>query len=268
MGNKEKDLKDGLDLTENSIFKFRCGNDMACFTKCCRDVNIFLTPYDLLRMRKHLGMTSDEFIEKHTRIIFSDISGLPIVFLKMSEDETKVCSFMSKAGCEIYEDRPWACRMYPLNKKEQPGHFDLIVNQDFCEGLRQENKINISEYLTSQGIEIFEEMEKPFIDITNNPRLLKEGIILNDKIKQMFFMAYDLDKFKKFIFESRFLSIFDVPQKQIALMHEDETELLKFCFTWLKFGMIQGDSLKLSREELMNKMTQEKLSKNEKTKKD
>ena len=51
-------------LTENSRFKFRCHKDVKCFTACCSNINIVLPPYDLLRLRKRLGMTTEDFISE------------------------------------------------------------------------------------------------------------------------------------------------------------------------------------------------------------
>ena len=39
----------------DSTFKFSCHPKVSCFNQCCRDVNIFLTPYDVLRMKKRLA---------------------------------------------------------------------------------------------------------------------------------------------------------------------------------------------------------------------
>ena len=41
--------------------------DIACFTRCCRNIDILLTPYDVIRMKNRLGITSTEFLaEVHT----------------------------------------------------------------------------------------------------------------------------------------------------------------------------------------------------------
>ena len=52
----------GLDDT----FSFACHGRLPCFNVCCGDVNIVLTPYDVLRMRTKLALSSDEFLRKYT----------------------------------------------------------------------------------------------------------------------------------------------------------------------------------------------------------
>ena len=37
-----------------------------------------------------------------------------MVHLKMLEGDRKVCPFVSREGCCIYENRPAACRTYPI----------------------------------------------------------------------------------------------------------------------------------------------------------
>jgi hypothetical protein len=52
----------------------------------------------------------------------------------------------------------------------------------------------------------------------------------------MAFMAcFNIDELKTFIFESTFLSRFDVPQERIEKLMESDVELMKFGFDWVKF---------------------------------
>ncbi|MEK7332745.1 MAG: YkgJ family cysteine cluster protein, partial [Nitrospirota bacterium] len=53
-------------LDPETKFKFRCHKGIKCFTKCCSNIDIMLTPYDILRMKNRLKMSSEEFLEKHT----------------------------------------------------------------------------------------------------------------------------------------------------------------------------------------------------------
>jgi hypothetical protein len=58
---KQKVLKEYPRLGIDDKFKFACKQAFKCFTKCCADVNIFLTPYDILRMKKRLNIKSGQF---------------------------------------------------------------------------------------------------------------------------------------------------------------------------------------------------------------
>ena len=63
---QEKILTDSPRLGPDDRFKFACRPGISCFNMCCGDVNIFLSPYDVLRMKKRLGMKSGDFLEKYT----------------------------------------------------------------------------------------------------------------------------------------------------------------------------------------------------------
>lgn len=49
-------------LSLKSRFKFRCHKGVSCFTDCCRGIDIMLTPYDILTMRKKLDIDSEKFL--------------------------------------------------------------------------------------------------------------------------------------------------------------------------------------------------------------
>ena len=53
---KETILKEYPRLNENSTFKFQCDKQMSCFTECCGDVNIVLTPYDVILLKNRLNL--------------------------------------------------------------------------------------------------------------------------------------------------------------------------------------------------------------------
>ena len=91
-------------------FTFQCGKHMDCFTKCCQGVSILLTPYDVLKLKRGLGINSSEFLDQYTFVMQSKEKKIPAVFLKMSDD-SQVCPFVSGKGCGVYTHRPWACRM-------------------------------------------------------------------------------------------------------------------------------------------------------------
>lgn len=103
-----------IKLTEKSRFKFRCHKGVKCFTACCSNINIVLPPYDLLRLRKRLGMTTEDFINKYCEIEMLAKTLLPVITLKMQSDEKRSCPFVTPDGCTVYEDRPSNCRYYPL----------------------------------------------------------------------------------------------------------------------------------------------------------
>ena len=51
---QEKILEDYPRLGPDDTFQFACHPGVSCFNRCCGDVNIFLSPYDVLRLKTGL----------------------------------------------------------------------------------------------------------------------------------------------------------------------------------------------------------------------
>ena len=53
-------------LKPEDSLRFNCSENLACYTRCCRDITIFLTPYDVIRLKHALHLPSEAFLAKHT----------------------------------------------------------------------------------------------------------------------------------------------------------------------------------------------------------
>jgi Fe-S-cluster containining protein len=194
-----------------------------------------LTPYDVLRLKNNLGISSGEFLDKHTIIIPKKGHLIPIVILKMNESDKK-CPFVSENGCVVYNDRPWPCRMYPLNMNDD-GTYSLITDASRCLGLEEEDTNKISDWLESQGIAPYDELNEYLTSLTIQLQAQKLDID-NPQIKKMTTMSlYNIDKFREFVFNSTFLDRLEVEPETLEAIKGSDTELLKFAFDWLKFGL-------------------------------
>ena len=246
----ESILKESPRLGLDDRFTFACNPQMSCFGKCCHDVSIVLTPYDVMRMKRSLGMDSSEFLEQYTLRMQNAEQRFPVVILRM-EEESKRCQFLNEQGCSIYRNRPWACRMYPLGLAEpknatptdSPFHF--LVQEDICQGHSEGVSISVREWIECQGIEEFEMMSTGFKELTlhdywngNRP--------LTPQQSDMFYMAcYDLDRFRRFVFETRFLQLFDIDEARVEALRTDDQELMDFGMQWLRYSIFGERSMKL-----------------------
>jgi Fe-S-cluster containining protein len=216
-------------------FKFNCSPGVSCFTECCQDITIVLTPYDVLRLKNALSISSDEFLDKYTIILPKENRLIPLVILRMNPEDKK-CQLVTAEGCTVYADRPWPCRMFPLDMNDD-GTFCHITNSSHCLGLKEEKPWRIYEWLLDQGVVPYDEMNRLFAEIIA-PLRAQEPSIQNPEISKMVFMAlYNIDKFREFIFESTFLDRFDVDPARIIKIQRSDEELLKFAFDWIKFGI-------------------------------
>lgn len=250
-------------LNHNDEFSFRCHPGVACFNECCADVNIFLTPYDILRLKHNLGISSGEFLAKYTISPFDEKLKYPVVLLKMEDDERKSCPFVDKEGCRVYPDRPWACRMYPLGlaspKENSPADQDFffLLQEPICRGFEESNRLTIAEWLKEQGINEYEEMGKGFKELTLHDFFQNKANNLSPAKVEMFFtVCYNLDKFRQFVFESSFLDKFEIePEVEMAIKNDD-VELLKFGFSWLRFALFGEKTIKIKDDVIEKKRRQ------------
>lgn len=238
---KQTVLKEYPRLAENDSFSFNCHPGLKCFNQCCGDVTIVLSPYDILRMKKALRLSSEEFLKRYTFVPFSQGFALPIPILRMDEGEGKRCPFVGKNGCTIYADRPWACRMYPLgmaspkNPAEQGEPFYFLIRERPCDGFDEDRSLTIREWLKDQCLIEYNAMGEDFKEITLHDFFIR-GKTLDPKKMEMLYMAcYDLDRFRRFLFESTFFENFNVAADEIERIQADELELMRFAFRWLKF---------------------------------
>lgn len=229
----------GLD----SKLRFACHPGVRCFTACCSDIDIMLTPYDVLRLKQRLGISSDELLEQYTRSRIDEKTGWPQLLLLMGEDEKRSCPFVTEEGCTIYGDRPAMCRYYPVGQgihrleiegNVQNKEFYMLIREDHCLGFKEDRDWTIAEWRENQEAAHYDEMNREWKEIFIQKVSKEEEE--DGRKQQLFFIAsYNLDQFRNFVFESRLLDLFVLDDEFIARMREDEVELMKFAFRYLRY---------------------------------
>jgi hypothetical protein len=251
---KEEILKEYPRLERDAEFAFGCHAGVPCFNACCADVNIFLTPYDIVRLKKRLGITSDEFLKQYTIMPFDKNLPYPVVMFRMNEDEKKSCQLVGDKGCTVYEDRPWACRMYPLglaspSETEEPDakDFYFLMRDPICEGFKESAKWTVDQWMLDQGVDEYDAMGREFKDITLHSYFKTRG--LTTQQVEMFFMAcYNIDKFRDFVFGSSLLRKFDLEKTVVDQIKNDDIALLRFGFRWINFAIFGDEVMKIRPE--------------------
>lgn len=252
---KKAILEDYPRLTAKDTFKFACHPGISCFNECCGDVNIFLTPYDVLRMKNCLGISSEDFLDQYTLVPIEKHQNYPVVLLKMRDDAKKSCPFVAAEGCTIYEDRPWACRYYPVglaspreSQSNGQQEFYFILREDVCKGFDEDKSWRIRDWKGDQGVERYDEFGGLFKEITLHD-YFASGKQLDPPRMELFHMAcYNLDKFRRFIKESSFLNRFELAQNLVDEIMADDEALLCFAFRWLKFALFAEKTVTIRPE--------------------
>jgi Fe-S-cluster containining protein len=237
-------LRGKRQLGADASFCFGCHPQLDCFTDCCSDVNIVLTPLDVLSLARKVGLTTREFLDRHTLTPITKDLHLPVVMLKMDATAEKRCPFVGDQGCTVYEARPWACRMYPVGMGLPPARAGaapaptyFLFEDAFCHGHREKQSWTVDAWQRDQGVTARDELEQGFREIVGHPWFIG-GRQLDPKRIEMFFMvAYDLDTFREFIFTTTFVQRFELDEKLVESLRNDDHALLRFGFRWLRFAL-------------------------------
>lgn len=242
-----------IKLTGNSRFKFRCHKGVRCFTACCSNINIVLPPYDLLRLRKRLEMTTEDFINQYCEIEILAKTLLPVITLKMKNDEKRSCPFLTPGGCTVYEDRPNICRYYPvgmatLRKKDAEGgkdEFYFMTQEEHCKGFEENKEWTIAEWRKDQEADRYDEINRGWMEVLIKKKSFGEKEFPEIKNQMFFMVSTNTDYFREFVFGSSFLETYDIPQERIEKVRTDDGELLKLGYEWLRSAMFAEETLKL-----------------------
>ena len=234
-------------------FRFNCHPGVPCFTECCRDLKLILTSYDVLRLKNHLGLEAQDFLDRYTDMNVDEQHQLPMVYLNMQENERRTCPFVSPEGCRVYEDRPSACRTYPLARASRKHRLHgtvmesyYVLHESHCRGFEEDRLWSADEWIGDQGLEPYHEMNNLWMEIVTHPQM-RRGLSM--KQQQMFFMAsYNVDAFRRFVFGSRFLQLFDLTSGEVDEFQNSDEALLRLAYQWLRFSFLNESDLKIRKE--------------------
>lgn len=264
--------------TLDSKLKFRCHPGVSCFTQCCANIKIVLTPYDILQIRKSLdNMPAHEFLLAYTEPTYLEKTDLPGVCIKL--DKKGRCPFIiSKTeGCRIYANRPTACRYYPVGmanfhegaqENQRAEEFYFVVKEPHCKGFEEDREWTIRDWRQDQGADLRDRMNKGWMEIVMRRKSFGYQATMSEQAKRMFFMAStDLDQFRRFVLESSFLDTYEVDDKTLEKIKEDDIEMMHFAVKFLASSMFGTEDIKIKPEKLNAKVDgikkeQEEIGKN------
>lgn len=222
-------------MSPDSTFKFRCHKDISCFNACCKKTDLTLTPYDILRLRQHLDMSSADFLQKHTVPFEMDGHGTPGI--KMRTNDDGACLFVREEGCSVYKDRPSSCRLYglgALSKHDQGSsddHYMYFKNiEEHCRGWDEDQQQTVAEFTKDQGVNEYEQYNQDWMRLMLKKKSAGPAIGKPSELSmQLFFMAsYDLDRFKRFIESPSFGKVFTLEDSEKETILNDDLALLNF----------------------------------------
>jgi Fe-S-cluster containining protein len=232
--------KNQVSLSLPSQFKFHCHSGLGCFNRCCRTPTIILSPYDVLRLKDCLGITSGEFLQRYTRRETEALSNLPLVFLDPFRASGNACPFLGDTGCLVYSHRPAACRLFPITMGSQlteAGVVDYYFCRtlDYCQGFATDVQWTVESWQTNQGFPEYDQGRREWLEI-----ILRQGLQgpVDARVQGLFATAsYDLDTFRRLIGDPAFLEDHNIGAETLAALQRNELALLKFSYRYLHSGL-------------------------------
>ncbi len=224
-------------LTLDDVFEFACYPGISCYNLCCYDVNLVLSPYDFLRLRKALGLSSRDFLERYAELHLGDVTQLPVVAVKMNLHDFS-CPFLREEGCSVYPDRPASCRTYPLarftGRDEEGKPFEIyrIIRETHCKGHFERRPISVRDWIKEQGLEPYYEFNDLFSEIVF-ARQHMDRPLTADELDLIYLACYGLESFRELL-EKGTLPKGDLFGEALKKALEDEAELLRFGLRYLK----------------------------------
>ena len=230
-------LLEGLPIIRpGETFSFGCHPGVDCFNACCADLDLVLSPYDVLRLRRGTALSSRELLRRYTRLSHAPGSGFPILYLLMRDDSSKACQFVTTEGCSVYENRPGPCRIYPLGRgaglDDQGGLFEkyVLVRESHCHGFAQTRNWTIASWSEDQGISEYDRHNDRTMRLM--AKLQERAVPLSRSEAGLLFLAlYRLDDLREMWGSDSLCAQNNLtPPEEIPA---DDTELLVLVHEWL-----------------------------------
>ncbi len=184
-----KQITDGNKYTSQDYVKLGC-DGCGGNADCCRNTadTIILDPYDIYMLSEATGCSFSELTEKGI-IELRMVDSLALPYLKKKNN---ACIFLSRSGrCEIHENRPGFCRIFPLGRLYENGRFSYINQIYECSCKRTKN-VRVDSWIGVNDIERYEAFISDWHYFTERyEQLLKDNKDrLNELIQVLIYVMY------------------------------------------------------------------------------
>ncbi|MBU0960614.1 MAG: YkgJ family cysteine cluster protein, partial [Proteobacteria bacterium] len=230
-------------IQDDEYFSFSCHPGVDCFTDCCRELELSLTPYDILRLKQETGLHSETFLDRYVIMEQEADEAFPRFYLTMVDDGQASCVFVSNKGCTVYAGRPGACRTYPMGRaaKRQGDQsiqeFFVLLKETHCHGFLEKESQTAKKYSMDQGLKRYNKMNDRVTSVLQHEKI-RRGMRLTSEETAFFVLAlYNIDSFREQL-EAGGLPNQEqyLPQREACT---DDEQLLLFAVTWLSRVLFQ-----------------------------
>jgi uncharacterized protein len=222
-------------IETGEAFSFACHPGVTCFTDCCRQLELALTPYDILRLKRETKLDSTTFLEQYVIQEQEADDAFPRFYLTMVDDGQASCVFVSDKGCEVYPGRPGACRAYPMGRAairqsdDSIDEFFVLLKEPHCHGFEEGKEQNSEKFSVGQGLNQYNKFNDTVAAILQHEKI-RQGLRLSPQQIESFVLSlYDIDSFRKQLEEGTLPG----SEKYEKTVHKEDEQLLLFGVEWL-----------------------------------
>jgi Fe-S-cluster containining protein len=227
-------------MSGSETFTFSCHAEVPCFNDCCRQIDVVLTPYDVLRLKKRLKMDSAAFLERYVIVEWEEGMRFPHCFLTMVDDGRASCVFVKDDGCSVYEDRPTVCRAYPAGRgtsRRVDGTVTeqfVLVREPHCKGFTFGPKQTVPEYLEAQGLTEYNRFNDQLLQLLQHPKVRAGFRPTRAQMQQFILALYNVDMFRRELLAGRVKMKQPLsPLESRSVISGDDKALLLLGVRWL-----------------------------------
>jgi Fe-S-cluster containining protein len=237
-------------LAGDDSFCFSCSSEVPCFTECCRNLNQFLTPYDILRLKACLGLPSHVFLNRFAVRHTGPETGFPVFSFKTDPGLNPICPFLTDAGCRVYHDRPTSCRLYPIaravSRSRETGKTTehlAILKESHCQGHHQQKRQTVREWMDTQELQLYNSYNDMILELIHLKNRMKSGPLNPDARRRFSLALYDLDAFRDMAFDKGFFETLTLDRETYERATQEDTALLQVGINWLKETIFKTKTL-------------------------
>ncbi len=227
-------------VTADNELIFSCHPKVTCFTECCRELDLALSPYDVLRLKRHLQLSSTKVLEQYVIIEWDEGQVFPTCYLTMVDDGRASCVFLATSGCSVYENRPGSCRTYPIGRgasRRADGSLAeslVLIQEPHCKGFAEQQPQTVAQYLEDQGMASYNKFNDALLQLIHHPRIQQgEFKPSRRQLDQYILALYDLDQFRRQMTDGTIATRSPLTPSQLQGIAGSDEELLLLGIQWL-----------------------------------
>lgn len=233
------------EIAPEEKFRFACGPELPCFNRCCAQVSLPLTPYDVLRLSRNLDLPSAEFLSLYTGRRPEPETGFFSFHLRMLDTPRAPCPFVRSSGCSVYQDRPGACRFYPLGRgarlsREGIAERFFMIREEYCRGFEAGPERSAQEWFAGQGLKPYNYFNDRYMRLLS--LVAASGSPLDGRLAAMAVLClWQIDRFREFIIGMDLFSRLDLDAGLQSLCLQESAAgneaCLDFGLAWLELAI-------------------------------